>query len=95
MNQRKKMNQCLQIELNFPNGKKFSGNGAKILVCLPTQYLFLKFTDTYIKGEVIYRQAHWVVKYLKLKRNDPSIKHREIVYLAKLCSIIRHFVDKK
>jgi len=89
------MNQCLQIELNFPNGKKFPGNGAKILVQLPTQFLFLKFTNTYIKGEVIYQQAHWVTKYLKLKWNDLSIKHKELIYLAKLCSIIRHFVGRK
>jgi len=84
----KKMNQCLQTKLNFPNGKKFPDNGAKILVPLPIQFLFLKFTYTYIKGEVIYRQTHRVTKYLKLKRNDLSIKHRELVYLAKLCSII-------
>ena len=47
MNERKKMNQCLQTELNFPNENKFPANGAKILVVrLPTQFIFLKFTNT-------------------------------------------------
>ena len=37
-----------------------------------------------------HQKAHQVVKYLKLKRSDPSIKLKELAYKIEFYSEVRH-----
>jgi len=68
----------LQTELNSTNSLAPQQRHHKYFDRPPLQLLFCVFMSQGISMEVC-RKAHRVVKYLKLKRMNPSIEHRELM----------------
>ena len=68
----------LQIELNSTNSLVPQQKRHKYFTCSPLQLLFVHLCLKEISMGV-YRKAHWIVKYLKLKWMNLSIKHRELM----------------
>ena len=68
----------LQIELNSTNSLVPRQRCHKYFNRPPLQLLFVHLCLKEISMGV-YRKAHWIVKYLKLKRMNLSTEHRELM----------------
>ena len=68
----------LQTELNSTSSLVPRQRRHKYFACSPLQLVFMHLCLEEISIGV-YRKAHRVVKYLKFKRMNPSIEHRELM----------------
>ena len=68
----------LQTELNSTSSLVPRQRRHKYFACSPLQLLFVHLCLKEISIGV-YRKAHWIVNYLKLKWMNPSIEHKELL----------------